>query len=147
VLDSEKGTGMRSVMNDPLRNLSVVENDEMRRYDLLVSGMTAGTLDFRVLGTGRVLGHTEVKAEQRGRGLGTTLIKAVLDDLITSEALITNYSSAIERFLQRYPEYLMVLDPSHPPTHPPRVQGVRETPGSPFCRTAATGAGTALQAR
>jgi predicted GNAT family acetyltransferase len=119
VLDSEKGrTAMRILMNDSQRNLTVVENDELRRYELLVAGTTAGTLDFRVLGPRRVLGHTEVNADQRGRGLATALIKAVLDDLIAEEVRITNYCPAVERFLLGHPEYLVVLDPSHPPIQP-----------------------------
>jgi predicted GNAT family acetyltransferase len=111
---------MRIVMNDPQRNLTVVENDEMRRYELLVSDMTAGTLDFRLLGARRVLGHTEVNADLQGRGLATTLITAVLDDLIAKDVRVTNYCPAVERFLQRHPEYLVVLDPSHPPIQPHR---------------------------
>ena len=109
---------MRTLMNDSQRNLTVVENGELRRYELLVAGTTVGTLDFRVLGQRRVLGHTEVIADHRGRGLATALIKAVLDDLIAEEVRITNYCPAVERFLQGHPEYLMVLDPSHPPIQP-----------------------------
>jgi len=109
---------MRILMNDFQRGLIVVENDELRRYELLVAGTTVGTLDFRLLGQRRVLGHTEVQADQRGRGLATTLIKAVLDDLIAEEVQITNYCPAVERFLQGHPDYLVVLDPSHPPIQP-----------------------------
>jgi predicted GNAT family acetyltransferase len=111
---------MRILMNDPERDLTVVQNDELRRYELLVAGTTVGTLDFRVLGPRRVLGHTEVEAEHRGRGFATVLIKAVLDDLIAEQVRITNYCPAVERFLHGHPEYQVVLDPLHPPlpTHP-----------------------------
>jgi predicted GNAT family acetyltransferase/cell division septum initiation protein DivIVA len=109
---------MRILMNDAQRGLTVVENDELRRYELLVAGTTVGTLDFRLLGQRRVLGHTEVQADHRGRGLATILIKAVLDDLIAEEVQITNYCPAVERFLQGHPDYLVVLDPSHPPIQP-----------------------------
>lgn len=109
---------MRTLMYDAQRELSVVENEELRRYELLLEGTTAGTLDFRVLGGQRVLGHTEVTADHRGRGLGTALIQAVLDDLIAEEVRITNYCPAVERFLQGHPTYLVVLDPSHPAIRP-----------------------------
>ena len=109
---------MRTLVNDSERNLTVVENDELRRYELLVAGTTVGTLDFRVLGLRCVLGHTEITEDQRGRGLATALIKAVLDDLIAEGVRITNYCPAVERFLQRPPEYVVVLDPSHPPIQP-----------------------------
>jgi predicted GNAT family acetyltransferase len=109
---------MRTLMNDCQRNLTVVENDELRRYELLEAGTTVGTLDFRVLGPRRVLGHTEVTPDQRGRGLATALIKAVLDDLIAEKVRITNYCPAVERFLQSHPAYLTALDPSHRPIQP-----------------------------
>jgi predicted GNAT family acetyltransferase len=106
---------MRALANDPGRDLTVVENDELRRYELIAAGTTVGTLDFRLLGRRRVLGHTEIATDQRGRGLGTALIKAVLDDLITTGVRVTNYCPAVEHFLQGNPEYVVVLDPAHPP--------------------------------
>jgi predicted GNAT family acetyltransferase len=111
-------TAMRTLANDSARKLTVVENDELRRYELVLAGATVGTLDFRLLGPRRVLGHTEIAEDQRGRGLATALIKAVLDDLIASGVQITNYCPAVERFLQRHPEYVVVLDPLHPPVQP-----------------------------
>jgi predicted GNAT family acetyltransferase len=107
---------MRTLANGSPLDLTVVENDELRRYEVLVDGTTVGTLDFRVLGRRRVLGHTEIAADRRGRGLGTALIKTVLDDLLAAGVLVTNYCPAVERFLQGHPEYGVVLDPSHPPT-------------------------------
>ena len=109
---------MRTLMYDAPRELSVVENNESRRYELLVAGRTVGTLDFRVIGPRRVLGHTEVAPDHRGRGLGTILIQTVLDDLIADQVRITNYCPAVERFLQGHPTFLVVLDPSHPPIQP-----------------------------
>jgi predicted GNAT family acetyltransferase len=109
---------VRTLVNDAQRELTVVEDGELRRYELLVAGTTVGTLDFRALGRRRVLGHTEIAADQRGRGLGTALIKAVLDDLIAEGIRVTNYCPAVERFLQGSPEYVVVLDPSHPPIPP-----------------------------
>ena len=109
---------MRTLVNDSEHDLVVVENDELRRYELLEAGTTVGTLDFRVLGSRRVLGHTEITEDQRGRGLATTLITAVLDDLIAAGVRVTNYCPAVERFLQGHPEYVVVLDPLHPPIQP-----------------------------
>lgn len=101
---------MRTLMSDAERDLVVVENDELRRYELRVAGTTVGTLDIRVLGARRVLGHTEIAEDQRGRGLATTLIKAVLDDLLAAGVQVTNYCPAVERFLRSNPEYDVVLD-------------------------------------
>ncbi|TDW79465.1 GNAT family N-acetyltransferase [Kribbella sp. VKM Ac-2566] len=113
---------MRTLAKIPGPDLTVVENDELRRYELLAAGTTVGTLDFRLLGRRRVLGHTEIAADQRGRGLGTALIKAALDDLVTTGVRVTNYCPAVERFLQSNPEYAVVLDPEHPPMPASRRQ-------------------------
>ena len=47
---------MRTLVNDADRNQTVVENDDLRRYELLVGGITVGTLDYRALGARRALG-------------------------------------------------------------------------------------------
>lgn len=112
---------MRTLVNDSDRDLVMVENDQLRRYELLLAGTTVGTLDFRVLGPRRILGHTEIIPEHRGRGLATFLIRTVLDDLLATGVQVTNYCAAVERFLQRHPKYGVVLDAAHPPMMPPEV--------------------------
>jgi predicted GNAT family acetyltransferase len=101
---------MRTLLHDPDGDLTVVENDDLRRYELRRAGTTVGTLDFRALGPQRILGHTEITVDHRGRGHGTTLIRAVLDDLVATGVRVTNYCPVVERFLQDRPEYVVVLN-------------------------------------
>ena len=43
---SEGRAAVRTLLSDARRDLSVVENGDSRRYELLVVGTTVGTLDF-----------------------------------------------------------------------------------------------------
>lgn len=92
----------------------VADNLDVHRYELRVSGEPVGTLDYRVLGRRRVLGHTEVLESHRGQGLSTVLIKSVLDRLLSDHTPITNYCPVVKTYIERHPQYLQIVDKQHP---------------------------------
>ena len=55
----------------------VVDNPDRSRFELVVDGLTS-FLDYTRGPLGLTLVHTEVPESQRGRGLGTSLVKAAI---------------------------------------------------------------------
>ncbi|MEV6287860.1 N-acetyltransferase [Kribbella sp. NPDC051770] len=92
----------------------IVENAELGYYELRFRTETAGTLDYHDVDGRRVFGLTQVRADLRGRGFATLLIRTVFDDLAASEAQVTNYCPAIDRFLRKHPEHHRLVDVLQP---------------------------------
>lgn len=105
---------MTILMDDQDGQVLVVENSDLAYYELRLEGAVVGTLDYRDFEGRRVLGLTEIRPDLRGRGLATTLIHAVLDDLLRQGIQISNYCPAVDRFLRTHSEYNLVVDPARP---------------------------------
>jgi predicted GNAT family acetyltransferase len=105
---------MTILMDDQDSQMLVVEDSDLGYYELRLEGAVVGTLDYRDVEGRRVLGLTEIRPDRRGRGLATTLIRVVLDDLLRQEIRISNYCPAVDRFLRKHTEYCAVVDPARP---------------------------------
>jgi len=113
---------MTILLDDQDGQIFVVDNTDLAYYELRLEGAVVGTLDYRDVEGRRVLGLTEIHPDRRGRGLATTLIHAVLDDLLEQGIRISNYCPAVDRFLRKHPEYNLVVDPVRPGMTAVRVQ-------------------------
>ncbi|TCC44802.1 N-acetyltransferase [Kribbella pittospori] len=105
---------MTILMDDHNGQILVVEDADLRYYELRLDSAVVGTLDFRDVEGRRVLGLTEIRPDRRGRGLATMLIRVVLDDLLRQGIRISNYCPAVDRFLRTHPDYYVVVDPARP---------------------------------
>jgi hypothetical protein len=90
-------------------------------YELRVNGEFAGIVVYQTFGSRRVLTHTTVQPEFRGRGLSWVMMQRMLDDLRSRHLTVTNTCPIIDRFLQANPAYADLLDPQRPGTWPERV--------------------------
>lgn len=90
---------------------SVTENAERNRYELHEDGQLAGFLDYRASDAGRDFTHTEVDKEFGGRGLGTALVQAALDDARAKQLAVVPTCSLVKRFVGKHPDYLDVIEP------------------------------------
>lgn len=59
---------------------TVTRNADRSRFELTVDGEPAGVLHYRLTGTVADMFHTEVDPRFGGRGLGSTLVRAALDE-------------------------------------------------------------------
>jgi predicted GNAT family acetyltransferase len=59
---------------------TVRDNTEAHRFEIVVDGAVAGFADYHDRGMRRSFTHTEIDPAYEGRGLGSTLVRAVLDD-------------------------------------------------------------------
>jgi uncharacterized protein len=58
---------------------AVVDNPQRERFELRVDGTLVGVADYRRHGDVITFTHTEIDAEQRGRGLAAVLVGAALE--------------------------------------------------------------------
>ena len=88
-------------MTEPI----TVRHDEAHhRYQALIGGEVAGTAHYRVREQ-KDFWHTEVKPEYEGQGVGSTLAKAVFEDLRARGEKAVIECPFLQAFLKRHPEY------------------------------------------
>ena len=99
--------------------LDVRDNMESLCYDALIDGEVIGTVVYEYSGPRIVFLHTIVDPEFRGRGIGTTLVAAALDDVRARGLKLSNYCGFVAEFIEANPEYADLIDAQHP-GHPRR---------------------------
>ena len=92
--------------------MTVEDVPERARYELREGGELRGWLDYLPAGRSVILAHTEVLEGGEGRGLGSQLVRAVLEDLRGREVTAIPTCPFAAAFISRHPEYADVVDDS-----------------------------------
>ena len=93
---------------------SVTNNEAESRYEIHVDGQLAGFADYSV-GPGVVaIPHTEVDPIYEGRGLGSTLARAALDDIREQGMQVAPHCPFIATWIRRHPEYADLVEGGSP---------------------------------
>jgi len=88
--------------------LSVRDNREELRYELVRGGEVLGFLLYRIEPDAVVLVHTDVDPAYEGRGLGSVLVKGALDDLRERGVRAVPLCPFVRGYIRRHPEYAPV---------------------------------------
>ena len=92
-------------------NLEILDVPAASRYEARVGPDLAGWVDYRRVRTRLVAIHTEVLPAFGGRGIGSALVRRVLDDARTAGARVTPVCPLFIAHFQRHPEDADVLGP------------------------------------
>lgn len=84
-------------------DIDVVHNPAAGRYQAVVDGLTS-ELTYRLRGDRMVLTHTGVPAAIEGRGIGSALVRAAVEDAIARDLTIVPRCSFVAGWLDRHPE-------------------------------------------
>ena len=82
----------------------VVDNPERQRFELSLDGHTAFAT-YRLAGDTFIVPHTEVPREFEGRGIGSALVKGVLEHIRARGGKIRPLCSFVTSYMRRHPEY------------------------------------------
>jgi len=90
----------------------VTDNAEASRYEVRVDGELAGYAEYELHDDRIVFTHTVVKDEYEGQGVGSTLARAVLDD-VRSDATrrVVPRCKFIRGWIGKHPEYDDLVHP------------------------------------
>lgn len=83
---------------------SVTDNAAQSRYELDVQGKTA-VVGYERKGGTLYLTHTEVPEELEGQGIGSSLVKHVLDKARADGEKVAPWCPFVRAYIDRHPEY------------------------------------------
>jgi predicted GNAT family acetyltransferase len=86
-------------------SVTVVRNDELSRYDILVDDHVVGHADYHVDGDRQVFVHTEIDRAHRGQDLAAQLVRAALDDARENGMQVVPRCPYVAEFIQEHPDY------------------------------------------
>lgn len=90
--------------------LTIQDNPDLRRYEALdEAGVVAGFAEYRRRGDLVVFTHTEVDDAFEGQGVGSTLVRAALDDVREAGLRVRPLCPFFKDYIDRHPEYQDLL--------------------------------------
>lgn len=87
----------------------VVDRPERHRYEILADGAVAGFAAYTLRGTALTLSHTEVDRAYEGKGLGSVLIRHVLDEARERGLEVLPACPFVRSYLKRHEEYVALV--------------------------------------
>jgi len=88
----------------------IVNNEDARRWEASLDGQVVGYSEYRLATKRVIFTHTVVEPEYEGRGIGTQLARAALDDALARDLRITPYCPFVRSYLKRHGEYSAMVD-------------------------------------
>jgi uncharacterized protein len=71
-----------------------------------------GWAEYRPAGESVIIAHTEIDERREGEGLGSVLVRAMLDRIRASGKTVIPTCPFTAAYIQRHPEYADLVDPS-----------------------------------
>jgi predicted GNAT family acetyltransferase len=87
-----------------LDGLAIVDNEADRRYEARLDGTPAGLIDYIPQDGWVIFDHTEVFPEFEGKGVGTRLAKAALDDARARGLFVNPQCPFVTSYIKRHRE-------------------------------------------
>ena len=90
----------------------VEDNPGQGRFELRVDGELVGWAEYRPAGDSVIVAHTEIDERREGEGLGSVLVRGVLDHIRASGKTVIPTCTFTAGYIQRHPESVDLVDPS-----------------------------------
>ena len=92
-----------------MSGVEVVNKPHKSRYEALVDDRVAGFAEYRMDGEDVVFTHTEVDDAYEGRGVGSRLVRAALDDVRRQGRRIEPLCPFVHSYIEGHAEYQDLL--------------------------------------
>jgi predicted GNAT family acetyltransferase len=97
----------------------VTDNPAAHRYEAHIDGELAGLATYRLKDDRVVFNHVEVYPKWERKGVGSTLVRTALDDVVARGKQITPLCPFVIGYVRRHPEYREHIAAAHPADRDP----------------------------
>lgn len=94
-----------------MSEITVANNQGQQRYELKLAGRVVGFATYRLAGSAVILTHTEIEAGHEGQGLGSRLVRAVLDDIRAQGKSVVPKCPFVTSYIRGHREYIDLVQP------------------------------------
>jgi predicted GNAT family acetyltransferase len=96
-------------------SITIEDNPALSRFEARLDGRLAGFAEYQLTDELIVFTHTEVLPEFEGRGVGSAIAKAALDQVRTAGVRkVLPVCPFIKGWIQRHPDYLAITYGARP---------------------------------
>jgi len=92
-------------------SISILKNDGLNRFEIYSDGELAGFAEFKIENQMISYTHTEIDTRFGGQGLGSQLIKEVLDEVLEQNLEVAPYCSFVSAYIKKNSEKYLYLVP------------------------------------
>lgn len=89
--------------------IEVTDAPEAKRFEARIDGKLAGFIQYEMRPDAVELVHTQVLDEFEGKGVGSVLVRRVLDDIRSRDGKIIPTCPFVAEYIRRHPNYLNVV--------------------------------------
>ena len=93
-----------------LESMTVADNPTHNRFELRDDDRVVGWIDYRPAGGSVIVLHTEIADGNERRGLGSVLVRGMLDQVEASGKTVIPMCPFTAAYIRRHPEYARVVD-------------------------------------
>lgn len=95
-------------------HVEVTNNEAAQRWEATVDGLPS-LIQYRLQGSRITYLHTEVPAALEGRGIGSALARAALEDAKERGLTVVPLCPFVSAYIRRHREYVSLVDPTYRP--------------------------------
>ncbi len=93
--------------------MNLTDDKERSRYELRDGDDLIGFTEYHFRHDEMALLHTEIRPEYEGRGLGSELVRGVLDDARSRGLKVLPYCPFVRRWMGKHTEYQDLVPATH----------------------------------
>jgi predicted GNAT family acetyltransferase len=94
-----------------MRNITFINDETGHRYEAALDGTLAAYAEYNLLSDAIMFPHTEVLPENKGKGIGSAIVKHVLDDARTRGLHVIPVCQFIASYIRKHREYVDLVRP------------------------------------
>ena len=97
-----------------MENFAIIENSDRNRFEAYLDSRLVGVIDYIPLQGKIIATHTEVLGDNSGRGIGSRLVRGMIDVLRKDGRLLQPLCPYVTDYLRGHPDLTDVVDPATP---------------------------------